>query len=176
MDNHAQEPHAGFDRSLADGSAPLPGSPLVQFNAAKLSGDLASRQSHWLNTPDEVAERDLGRYYEILRVELRAVQLSEGEAMALCDRFNGTRLDAWAARNLAWLLEDGLEDGLAAKWGFDGPALVERLRAMPPARLVAVADAVERWWVSGDADQGPSATGLARVGLIRHDGGVPDPQ
>ena len=104
------------------------------------------------------------------------VRLSEGEACALCDVLNSTYVDAHGA-GMLWLeVEDALEDGLAEKWGIDGPALVEKLKHMPRARLMAIADAVERWWVLIDEEPDLSwAASLGRVGLLR-EAGLPDPE
>lgn len=90
----------------------------------------------------------LARYYYLLkraRVELRA-KLSAREVALICDACNGTLWQAYSLSLLPAEIEDSLEDGLAAKWEVDGPALVEKLRGLDLLELAALVDAVERFW------------------------------
>jgi len=67
-------------------------------------------------------------------------------------------------------LEDALADGVAEKWGFDGPELVERLRRMPWSRLMAIGDAFERMWaLTGKEPTLGYTERLIRVGLLAGD-------
>lgn len=91
---------------------------------------------------------DLARYYTALersRKTLRA-QFAEGELSAILDICNGT---VYEAHSIPWLyasMEDALEDGIAAKWEIDDPALVAKLRALSYIDAAALVDAAERAW------------------------------
>ena len=94
-----------------------------------------------------VASRMMERYAEVCRRSLP--ELTEPEWSLLRDSLNG-----WAAEPVAsvgWLamgVRDSIQlDGLDAKWGVDGDALLARLEALDYAGCCAVLDAVERWWV-----------------------------
>lgn len=113
----------------------------------------------------QVAQRDLGRYYAVLRDSLRDVDLTEGEASLLCDVLNGTLIEEASYRLLWAEIDDSLEDGVAMKWEVDGPALVRKLRAFSPGALMAVADAVEAFW--RDPNRLPMPELLREVGLVR---------
>jgi hypothetical protein len=67
---------------------------------------------------------------------------------------------------LAAELEDGLADGLAQKWEFDGPDLLARVAGWSLIQRLAVCDAVERFWAAGYAIE-RTADRLVAVGLVR---------
>lgn len=121
----------------------------IQFRPGPLTSHLAARSGGTM-TANEVARRDLDRYYAILGRELATVEFTDAEWMALRDALNGTLAEAWwSANELATEIEDALADGLGERWGLSatqGRALVERLRQLSPAQTFAVIDAVERWW------------------------------
>lgn len=108
----------------------------------------------------------LARYAALLDRELRAVQLTEAEALLIADAGNGTAWDAQSARLLWAEIADALDDGLAAKWGVDGEALVAKLRALSAGQSLAVVDAIERAWRHPDAGEDWGAA-LRAVGLVR---------
>jgi hypothetical protein len=143
----------------------------IQFRAGPIEPHLAARAS---DAPGRsaVARRDLGRYYDALAIALASVTLTQAEALAICDSLNGTMLEPvevrlmWAAvadaRSAAW--DDARSAAWDAEWGFDGAALVAKLRALPPFALLAIADAVERFW----RDPGvPSGQRVREVGLVK---------
>lgn len=138
----------------------------IQFRPAPaLAADLAARAADRLSA-NQAAARDLERYYHLLRAELRAVDLAPGEAALICDAANGTLWEPHTLRLLWAEVADALVDGLAAKRGVDGPALVARLRALTPTQAAAVADAAERYWLApgDDLDATLRAVGLVRGG------------
>ncbi len=138
--------------------------PVVTFEPDGVMDDLTARTSELCLSLGDVARRDLERYYTILRHELRAADLTKGEAAALCDVLVSTWMDAHTARLLDMEVEDALADGLDDKWGIDGLQLARRLAAMPWSRRMAIADAVERWWALQEESRTLSE-GLATVGL-----------
>ena len=91
---------------------------------------------------------DLARYYEALARARKALrsQFSTPELSAILDVCNGT---VYGAHSIPWLyasMQDALEDGIAAKWQIDGPALVAKLRALSYIDAAALVDAAERAW------------------------------
>lgn len=141
--------------------------PKVQFRAAALEPALTARADEPDRSISNVAQRDLGRYYDLLALALASVELSAGEASLIVDALNGTIIDTQTAQLLAYEVQDSLEDGLAEKWGVDGAALVEKIGAWSLAQRLAVCDAAERFWRGPYRKDGPLADTLAAVGLIR---------
>jgi hypothetical protein len=126
---------------------------------------LAVRQSATCGTLENVARRDLERYYETLDAELRRTRLTEAEALAICDTLSGTWTDAESGQMLWADLEDAVADGIGDSWSVDLPALAARLQALGPAAQVAICDAVERWRIRSDEEDFRAA--LRTVGLVR---------
>lgn len=94
--------------------------------------------------------RDLGRLYDLYRQALREVPLTTAEACLICDVMNGTMPEPYSTACLWAEVEDGIRlNKMDEKWGVDGPALVERLRALTPLQALALIDAAERFW-AGD--------------------------
>ena len=142
------------------GANPIP----VQFRAGPLEPHLTARVSHGLGRPD-VCHRDLGRYYDALAVALASVELTEAEALGICDCLNGTLLEPMSIRLMWAEVADACRlDGLDRKWGFTAQALVEELRALPPFTLFSIADAVERFWRDPTTEAGAK---VREVGLVR---------
>lgn len=96
-----------------------------------------------------VIDRDLTRYYEVLKYGRQSLRekLSTAEVSAILDNLNGVWLSEPLSIRLIYAnFADGLEEGLAEKWKIDGPALVEKLKNLSFAESCALADAAERWW------------------------------
>lgn len=113
-----------------------------------------------------IAKRDLTRYYDALRRELKTVAqlLTPSEALALCDISNGTLWDEVSAA-LLWAEVADADQAQLDQWGVNRDTLVAKLRALTPAQSLAVVDALERWWllpedVASDQDRGLAAVGL----------------
>jgi hypothetical protein len=138
----------------------------ITFRPGTLTVHLAARNVPGQLSQAQVCQRDLGRYYDSLMLALASVELTAPEAGLIVDALNGTLIDLTAAQMLAAEIEDALADGLAAKWGIDGPALVAKLASLTLTQRLAICDAVERFWaaeyhVSSTADR------LVAVGLVR---------
>ncbi len=89
--------------------------------------------------------------------------MSEAEWCAVCDALNGHYVEAGdglTGIRYAWACVEDC-DGLGDKWGIDQAALVARLRAMPLADLVAMAEVVQRFWQRTDL---PAREALERAG------------
>jgi hypothetical protein len=94
-----------------------------------------------------VINRDLERLYTMYRRAIREVPLTLAEARLIVDALNGSLFDANTAPMLWASIEDAIKlDGLAEKWGVDGPALVEKLRGLSAFHCMALVDAAERFW------------------------------
>lgn len=98
----------------------------------------------------QVVNRDLDRLYALYRRVLPEIQFSVPEAMLIVDALNGTVFYDAGSTTLLWAsIEDSIRlDGLDAKWGVDGPALVKKIRSLTPAQTLAVVDAAERFWAA----------------------------
>lgn len=70
--------------------------------------------------------------------------LGRGQWAAICDALNGTLIDPETISALWMDIEDC--EGLGDKWNVDQRQLVEKLQTMDYGQLVAVAEAVERFW------------------------------
>jgi hypothetical protein len=91
--------------------------------------------------------QDLERLYDLYRRAIREVPLALDEARLIVDCCNGTIYDARSAPMLWASIEDSCHlDGLDAKWGIDGPALVEKLKGLTQLQSLALVDAAERFW------------------------------
>lgn len=142
----------------------------VEFRASKsLLAHIAARcgSSQPGTEPNRIAERDLERYYYALEQTLRSVELTEQEALLICDAMNGVLVEPHTAQLLWAQIADAVEiDGLDRKWGVDGAALTAKLRGLSYAQALAVSDAVERWW-SGPCRDTDGAMSLRKVGLVK---------
>lgn len=135
--------------------------PVQKFSVSlpeNLTSELAAREGE----RSTILARSLGRYFEILRRELRTLNLSRGEIGMILDVLNGTLFaEPFSIQLLDAEIEDALVDGYAEKWEIDGPALATKLRNASFAQKVAVVDAAERWWNRvGQGDQPDVAEAL----------------
>ncbi len=85
-------------------------------------------------------------------------QLASDEPQSLCE-IGLSESEMWAVVDAHWShwfatpeldhllymnVEDSLQDGLAEKWGVDGPALVEKLKALTIAQRNVVVEEIKR--------------------------------
>ena len=136
------------------------GTKTISFRvgAGQLAQQIASRDESHAN---EIAKRDLERYYNLLGRSLATVDLTEAEANALCDANNGTLWENWSISLLWANVAD--TPGLDEKWGIDSNALIGKIRSWSHPQALAVVDAIERFWTHCD-----TATAKT-VGLVRED-------
>lgn len=136
----------------------------VMFRDTTLEPQLADRAPEG-DSLGLTAKRDLTRYYDTLRRELKLAirDLTRGEKLALIDVSNGTLWDSNSAGFLWAEVADADPDQLA-QWEIDHDALVDKLRALTPTQSLALVDALERWWLLPevtDHDESLRAVGLA---------------
>lgn len=95
------------------------------------------------------------RYAEILRRQRIQQRFSDAELNLLKDSLNGTISEpAGMIRGVAIGVQDSIElDGLAEKWGVDGPALIAKLQALDYVAEVALVEYVEAYWARVSQDQ-----------------------
>lgn len=148
----------------------MPSKPVQFRTPPKLAEELAARATAERGA-GTVAQRDLERYYTQLRAELRQLRLRPNEALFFCDLLSGEAIDAmWAESGpqvLASDIEEAQLDELGAQWGVDEQALARQVRGYSRGQVLALVDAVERWWhrpVDADADRD---TALVQLGLVR---------
>lgn len=91
------------------------------------------------------------RYAEVCRRHCPTLTVQEW--CACFDALNGVWLQSQASEEAGLLTAVWAEvydadrlDGLGDKWSIDARALAERIRDMGYAEVVALVDAVERWW------------------------------
>jgi hypothetical protein len=99
----------------------------------------------------DLLERILTEYFDILDEGLTRAQakLTRAEASAILDVQNGTitqPVTLWLDGALAHQIHDALPDGIAGKWGFDGPALVAKLHSLSQIEHLALVDWAARFW------------------------------
>lgn len=120
--------------------------------------------------------RDLRRYRRLLDEALSTVRLTVPEAALICDANNGigsfSLFDQDDSDADLQSLVPNVADSISLnqsdrKWGVDGGKLVGYLEGLERIQLLAIADAVERWWRLPDADRDTLADGLASVGLVQ---------
>jgi hypothetical protein len=134
--------------------------PAVHFRNSRVQRELDARSASGLS-PGQVAARDLERYYRLLELELQAIDLSEGEAMLLCDAFKDALMEPHTLHVLWAEIHDAIRmDGLDRKWNVDSSALVEKLHGLSPAGCTALVDAVERFWLDPNAEGRLQAVGF----------------
>lgn len=118
-----------------------PRTPHIQFRPGTLAGALSIRGDN----QNEIARRDLDRYYESIETTLREIQLSRDEWLFLRDIMQGTYIDTGQAD---WLWNEIIDadDDIAGQYGINLNNLAGRIRSMPMFARVAICDAIERHW------------------------------
>lgn len=126
----------------------------ILFHGADLELEVTARvNTRWGYSPDELRERDLGRHYQVLAAERALLNLTENEALLLCDVLNGTIMEPFIPGMLWVEVHDAIElDGADQNWGVNGAVLLEKLRNLSPGGVMTILDAVERWWAHAGSD------------------------
>ncbi len=124
-------------------------------------------------SPHVQARVELAMWAQVLREELRRIQLSLAQANCLGDVLNGNLMSFDSAHYPAVLLEaqDAFalarenphgEDTYGHKWDLDEEQLISYLKTLRPAAAHALHDAISRWWAT---NKEPTVAGWAAVGL-----------
>lgn len=131
-----------------------------RVGTGKLAEALTARDYKHESHRNEIAKRDLARYYALLERSLATVQLTEAEANALCDANNGCGLEEAMPTSMLWanVLDT---PGLGEKWGIETDLLVSKVRSLSPLQSAAVLDAIERFWVHSE-DSTVQSVGLTK--------------
>lgn len=117
-------------------------SPMLHVRAANGLEQALSARGDSLNA---VALRDLRRYYDALAIAERELGLSQAEWNYLRDITNGTYLDEFIVTMLPVEIEDA-DPECGEKWGVNPTDLAGRMRTLSHFHLLAIVDAIERWW------------------------------
>lgn len=87
------------------------------------------------------------RYMAIVSHQLGKIGLTDDEWCAVMDANNGMQImtDTIMSPMAVWAnIEDS--EGLGEKWGIDTSSLVKKLRNSGPTGLIAVLEAIDRFW------------------------------
>lgn len=149
------------------GGAKMLETNLIEFRVGEdLMREISSRCQPQNFSAGTTARRDLTRYYALLAGI--TPKFTKAEAALIMDALNGIMLDQYTFRLLWAEVADAIRmDNLDRKWNVDGESLVERLRSLHPAEMMALLDAVERAWnMIGYGGQMSLDEALRAVGLI----------
>ena len=129
------------------------GSP-IQFRDATLTPFLHSRGDN-LN---EVAARDLYRYYALINATLATIQEQfpdEREWALLQDTVASAPVLAYSPREVVGSVADAIQlERADQRFDVDGAYLLRRLRGLSPMEITTLLDMIERWWVIRTRDDG----------------------
>lgn len=155
---------ADYDRPI---SLRLPTSVLADLDRRTTKphpaarGEQSDPDREW--TRGQALRAAVGRYYEVCRRHLAALDLSRSELAVCCDVLNGGMLDldgddhAAARLSIVWAeIADAfrLHKGYGDRHGVSdeqGAKLIAKLQAASYADLVALVDFVERFWADDPA-------------------------
>lgn len=132
----------------------------------------------YTGSPHVQAQNELDTWRTVLRVELRRIPLTLGEACAIADVFKGHAPTAGVVpTNIGTIYAGCYEEFTMAreggpvpevssygrKWEIDEEALLSKLQKLGPAADLALEDAIGRWWQDPDSDQSQAA--FEKVGI-----------
>jgi len=123
----------------------------IQFRNAALAGELLMRGDN-LN---QIAQRDLGRYYTLIRNAATNLvpQFSEAEWALMFDLRASYPAEPMPP-DLFWMsIADAVAGGEALRFG-EVNGLADKVRALSPLDQAAVGDYIERWWVAKERNNG----------------------
>ena len=109
----------------------------------------------------------MSRMDDLIRRTLVTLNLTTAEWLALVDALVAApSLPRFPLSSIAPTLADELAIGcLRGREDFDGPGLLARVQAMPPAELLSVLDTVERFYARREELEEPPATTLVALGV-----------
>lgn len=131
----------------------------VMFRPGDLAPALDARVSgvDGSRTRNEVAQRDLDRYYRLLEVEGSDLDFAPDEWLLLRDVIGAGHVGVWrSAVSIGMAVGDAIR--LDGRDVADAGALLHRLFAMTPGQAMALCDIVERWWIAQERHPGGTRT------------------
>lgn len=121
--------------------------PPISFRPGAIAGAIDARGDN----RNEVAARDLERYYRLIEIESASLEFSPPEWMLLRDVIGTSVIGAHRdAASLGMAIGDAMElDGKDTYFGVtDRGALLHKVFSLTPSQAMALCDAVERWWLA----------------------------
>jgi hypothetical protein len=118
-----------------------------------------------------IGVRDLKRYYTLLNSHLLEISLTASEASFLCEILKNYRFedDPDQVKTIWKQIEQGIQqDRLDQKWSVNGEGFVHKLQTLTYLQLIALVDAVERYWIRElSSPHEPIETKLLQVDLLK---------
>jgi hypothetical protein len=115
--------------------------------------------------------RDLRRYYALLNYHLLELSLTASEANLICEalKYYLFEDDPEQTRTIWRQVDTAIrQDQLDQKWSVNREALMRKFQSLTDLQVVALVDAVERYWVRDQSNSHePLETRLSRVGLVK---------
>lgn len=119
---------------------------MLSFRVYDYTSDIEKRTNEMISI-HQVGNRDLGRYYTLLKYALKEVALTENEAMCIVDSLNGTMFLDNTIRLLYATIEDAFKfENTHLKYNINADELIEKLKKASNGYLFALVDAVELFW------------------------------
>lgn len=136
--------------------------PSVSFRPGEVLDQALSERTDEGNK-NQVAKRDLGRYYALLKAALPA--FTEDEGLLIVSALNGVLCSPGTLYgNIAAAIAEELHD----QFDLDYEGFLVRLRSLSMLEAQAVIDAVERFWTGKlYKSSAESKAALYRVGLVK---------
>jgi hypothetical protein len=120
------------------------GSP-IQFRDVEVERELDRRS----NNHNYAARRDLARYYELLRREMRSLGLLEQDEFLIAEACAGMEFTPDTAPFIRTAVREAMEESnLAEKWRVNPEQLNAKLKKLTPGQAMALVDWIEscvRW-------------------------------
>jgi len=136
------------------------------YRTPHLDASLSHRMAHGRGLSSSII-RGMGRLDELIRRTLVTLNLTTAEWLALVDALVAApSLPRFPLSSIAPTLADELAIGcLRGREDFDGPGLLARVQAMPPAELLSILDTVERFYARREEENEPPAATLVALGV-----------
>lgn len=118
----------------------MPSSP-VQFSSAALDAELLARGDN----RNQLAKRDLARYFRLLDRELARVNFAPSEWSLIASALVSNADEHLSGTDLVASVADAIRyEDAAERFGVDAELLLGKLAGLTPGAAAAVIDAVER--------------------------------
>lgn len=145
----------------------------LQISSHYFKDEIVKRSKEPASSSDalsSIAERDLNRYYKLLR-QAQIPVFSENELMLMIDAFNGCLIDFAIAPSSTLILniQDAIAiDNLSEKWEVDADFLLTKLKSLNDLQCAYLLDGIERFWSGETYKIEDNSEALKATGLIAH--------